>query len=180
MAELKAKDKSKEKFYQALLQMKADGVDYRATTVQQIASYAGLSRQTFYRHYQDKDEIIASRVHEFKLNALHRFRLTAHLDAQAMIGFLIAYWNDHREFFALIEWAELREVLIDNIAFMQREVMKMNNVVHLNEAYITNTYAGATYMFLRTFLEEDSQSRNVQTLTELFLKMTNNYNLLFK
>lgn len=180
MTQITAKDKSKEKFYQALLQIKSEGLDYRTLTVQQLASYAGLSRQTFYRHYQDKDEIITSRIHEFKLNALHHFTQTSKLDAQSMISFLLSYWDNHREFFALIEWSGLREVFIDNVAFMNREIMKMNNVVHLNETYISNTYAGAIYMFLVSFLSDEHRHTNIETLIQLFLTLTNGQKLLFK
>ncbi|KRK48338.1 TetR family transcriptional regulator [Secundilactobacillus kimchicus] len=180
MTQRSNKDKSTDKLYQALIQIKADQIDYRTVTVQQVTSYANLSRQTFYRHYRSKDEIITSRIHEFKLSALHRFSQLSTLDAETMISYLITYWNDNRSFFALIEWAGLRYVLIDNIAFMNQEIMKQNNVVHLDENYISNTYAGATYMFLKTFLEGSEKNVNLPGVIQLFLTLINHYELLFK
>lgn len=171
--------KTNEKLYQALQSLKASGVAYQDVTIKQLANEAHISRQTFYRHYQDKDDVLVSKIHAFKLATLHQFSHGV-LTPERMITTLLDYWQDHRQFFAMIDWANLRGVFIDNIAYLNHQVMLMNHVSHLNEAFISDTYAGATYAFLRTYLLKDAQHQNISSLVQLFLDVTNHYRLLFE
>ncbi|MTV82661.1 TetR/AcrR family transcriptional regulator [Secundilactobacillus folii] len=170
---------TEEKLYQALLSFKSKGVDYQALTIKQLAEKAGISRQTFYRHYQDKDDIISLRIHNFKLKMISQFRQTT-LTPEVMMKMLLTYWSKHRSFFELIEWANLGRIFISNISYMNHKIMAMNNVSHLNDEIITDSYAGATYSFLRAFLIKNQNYQDIDSLVELCMSINNRCQFLFE
>ncbi|AJA80732.1 hypothetical protein ADT67_12535 [Levilactobacillus brevis] len=165
--------KSEDKIYQALVQMQAENISYKEITIRQIAGYANISRQTFYRHYSQKDDVIKRRIHQVKLLFLDE--MTNHKVDLEFMRQTLQFWKIHHEFFKMIEWANLRLDLVDNIAFLNRSLMTSNNVAHLDMDYMINTYAGATYMFLRTYLIDHNAQGDISQIAELFLKMTNQH-----
>lgn len=168
-----------DRLFEALLQLKSEAIDYSEITVSQLTQTAGISRQTFYRHYKSIDDVIYQRLHEFKLATLKDFS-KIQMTPDIMITTLLAYWQQHQDFFALIRWANQLPMMIENISFLNQKIMTMNNVVHIDDTYIVNSYAGSIVMFLQTFTQDGRPAKQLPTLVALFKELNGSLELLFR
>ncbi|WBO61528.1 TetR/AcrR family transcriptional regulator [Streptomyces camelliae] len=103
---------------------------YDATTVNEIADRAGLTKTTFFRHFSDKREVL------FAGQDIHRRLLAQAINAapeaatpldavREAIGALAAVFTDDRREFA----ARLRPIVADHLELRERAALKRTGLV---------------------------------------------------
>lgn len=162
--------------FDSLLYFKKQNVNYESISIRDLSDKAGIARQTFYRNYLTKDEVILSRLNQlmddFKEN-LKRNKLTA----ANFVSLLIKYWNNERSLFELIEWARIDRAVIDRLTGLNRDIIAQNHIENEYTEFISNYYAGATYMFLKTYVDQNKKS--AEQAASLYGKLTNQCHDLF-
>ncbi|WP_100488491.1 TetR/AcrR family transcriptional regulator [Sporolactobacillus pectinivorans] len=162
--------------FDSLLYFKKQNVNYESISIRNLSDKAGIARQTFYRNYLTKDAVILSKLNQlmedFKEN-LKRNELTA----ANFVSLLIKYWNNERSLFELIEWARIDRAVIDRLTGLNRDIIAQNNIENEYTEFISNYYAGATYMFLKTYVDQNKKS--AEQAASLYGKLTNQCHDLF-
>ncbi|MFC4771083.1 TetR/AcrR family transcriptional regulator [Enterococcus hermanniensis] len=168
--------RTEEKIYQALLELCQQKVDFETVSVRRLAEVAGISHQTFYRHYDSPKQVIIQVIDrhlaEF-LKDFHRKNLTA----RKMVNQLLKIWNEREEVFQLLEWSDLRYEFIERLARFNQKIAEQNGIHLIDIEQICNVYAAAIYMFLRSYVLE--KRWNDEQATELLLDLTNQMNKIF-
>lgn len=165
--------RTQELIFNSLLHFMEKGCAYSETSIQDLSDEAGIARQTFYRNYLSKDDVILLRLDEIMecfMSKLTDFKI---LHASDLAAILIKYWSGEFKMFELLEWAGLEKKLIDKLSTFNKKIIMQNEKSVDNIEYIANYYAGAIYMFLKTFIASKRHD-NLEEIIGLFCKLTNN------
>lgn len=120
--------------------------DFENSSVESIASRAGLSKGGVYHHFKSKDEILLSVCNEIRktvinLTKQHSFSQNSYEELINFINNYFSYWQNHTEELRLIYLAASRQ--LDNKAFREQ----LNNysieiTSYLEKILIKGTIAG--------------------------------------
>ena len=168
---------TRDKLYQALLAFYKAGGAFSALTVRQLCVRADVSRQTFYRHYNEPKEIITKRMATHQAEFLHSFRMQ-NLNARSMVTQLVSAWDGRTELFELVEWADCRQKFIQDLADFNARIAQQNGVHLIDGNAIDHIYAASCYMFLRAYILEKRWDRDQGV--KLLLHLTNNMDMIFE
>lgn len=169
-------EKTQEKIYQALWTLCQQGVPFEAVSVRKLSDLAGISHQTFYRHYLSPAHVITTIIDSHLAEFLKEFHLQ-NLTAERMIHQLLKTWNRREEVFKLMEWSNLRHEFIQRLSQFNHQIAKQNGIQLIDIEPICNVYAAATYMFLRAYVLEKRWDED--RATTLLLDLTNQMDKIF-
>lgn len=165
--------RTQELIFNSLVDFMEKGLAYSETSIQDISDNAGIARQTFYRNYLSKDEVILLRLDEVMDCFMSNIVDCKILHASDLAAILIKYWSNEVKMFELLEWAGLEKKLIDKLSTFNKQIIQQNEKSLDNIEYIANYYAGAIYMFLKTFIT-NKEHDNLEKIINLFCKLSNN------
>lgn len=168
--------KTRHKIETALITLCHEQVDFDQLTVPQLAQAAGISRQTFYRHYLTPQQVITELIERHLTGFLKAFRLQ-NLTAHSMTLQLMTIWQTRAIVFELIEWSHLQSIFIQKIAHFNQRIADQNHVHLIDETTICQVYAAATYPLLRDYVLNHKWP--AAQATDLLLHLTNNMNYIF-
>ena len=143
---------------QSLMMFNLKNKNFYEISIRDLCEQAGIARQTFYRNYLVKEDIIIRQIS----NVMSDFKSVLKqqsFNASGFIQLLIQLWKQNQQTFALIEWAGISNEFIRQLANFNKLVMEQHKAFGKNSEYIANYYAGATYMFLKTFMEKNDFSQ---------------------
>lgn len=154
--------RSKELILDALLHLiKKTG--YEKVTIKEIAEKAAVSRATFYRIYQNKDDILLHYLDEmFEEYFSTVFLLLQREKDHHVAGrILLQGWKDREEFFLAIQKANLSLKLLERFidySFFMLDQTKQNSSDDDNRfhRYIAHYSAGGIFMMLYCWLQDHS------------------------
>lgn len=110
----------------ALRLFTAQGFD--RTTVAEIATEAGLTERTFYRHFADKPEVLFSGQEDFERLFLDALRASPASDPMDLVAAALegvaAFFPRHKR-----DWSRARQHVVENDrALQERELHKMSTL----------------------------------------------------
>ena len=123
-------------------------------TIEDITSSAGLSRQTFYTNFSQKEDIL-----EHSLNELFSMlTMELHPLPDTMCGMLTAYfqfWSGHKKFLSVLFDNELSYLFATNNVYLFRNEFssyaQQGNPSQEEIPYLESYLAGLTFQLLRTW-----------------------------
>lgn len=84
-------------------------------SVSQIAADAGVSRISFYRNYQDKEDVLRTYMEQFMAGRMNGPKPDGTHPEQDILGDIFAYLVEHKDFFLLLDRRNLFYLLKDII-----------------------------------------------------------------
>jgi AcrR family transcriptional regulator len=111
------KELSRNWLAQALLDLMREK-PYRKITITELTIRAKLTRRTFYRHFVMLDDILNYIIQQRADDFLSYLIGRGHLDLSSLIRDYISYWEQHKEFLALLRKNNLMYLLFEK-AFPQ-------------------------------------------------------------
>lgn len=127
-------------------------------TIEDITSSAGLSRQTFYTNFSQKEDIL-----EHSLNALFQ-QLTDRLQPlptqiDEMLAHYFQFWCEHKKFLSVLFNNQFSHIFAINNAYLFRNELSIYSEKAADSQeeipYIENFLAGLTFQMLRTWQQND-------------------------
>jgi len=121
--------RTRKSLHQALMSLVREG-NYDSITVQQILDRANIGRSTFYSHFQNKDELLISGVHDLRttLTAAQQKGQLSAKGHERVIGFSLAMFehanedrNIYRSLLRSQAWPLVRQRIQDVLAGLIRE-----------------------------------------------------------
>jgi AcrR family transcriptional regulator len=146
--------------YDALVRLLED-MEYKDITIKDITGEAAVSRPTFYRLYQNKDEILLKYLdeifEEFFSSILENLRKERNHDVLGR-G-LFNKWKDNRDFFVALQKADLlfkvMERFVDYSALFQEQIKRKDNKKNTHfHRYLANCCGGEIFMMLYSWFQD--------------------------
>ena len=109
--------------------------DYKEITVTQITQEAGVSRKTFYRHFNDKDEVLKAFFDSLYLECLESIRDSGIKHYWDLVQCFFDFWEKHAETLILMKRSELLSQLFEESYGRSFEVFRSVRSAELSEQY---------------------------------------------
>jgi AcrR family transcriptional regulator len=123
---------------QALITLVAEDA-YTSITVSRLCQKAGVGRQTFYRYFSNKDDVIRSRIR--KIFDAYADRLQAHPNAAADLDYInletLRFWKANQDVFNLVTIGTLRPVIFSELDALLDRLVDMEIIHAEMDPYLT-------------------------------------------
>lgn len=150
--------------------------DYKDITIKELTDEASVSRQTFYRNFKDKDDILLQNMDEAFDGFFSRIKdnLSRETNLKDIAGELFITWKENRNLFTALEKAGLMHKTLERFSeystLLQKQIginAKKNNNY---DKYLAHFIAGGTYMILEKWFQ-DKMKVQVSDISELYDKI---------
>lgn len=156
--------------------------DYSEISITELTEEAGIARQTFYRNYGSKEEILLLKMDEI----LDEYLETVQEDLGARsdpywdfeVRQMINIWQKNEALFKALQKAGLAQQALERFSKLFLAFhMKAQNLQELDEKhqYLIYYLSGGVYMVLNKWFEDDMNT-SIDLLTDLFKKAAENVN----
>lgn len=161
--------------------------DLEKITINDIATYADISRGTFYLHYEDKYILLDDMENEYisqlstQLNMHHSIHkgidveTFAHIFTEEILKSIITHIDNHFEFYNTILQLERRSQLEEKVSQLIYQNMKNNllsedTIAGIPIDYFHSYVSGALISFIRHWVQ-DNRSIDIETLVDSLFKI---------
>lgn len=97
--------------------------DYNEITILMIAQEADISRQTFYRHFKTKDDIIYYCLDTLSSDLVQRLRENSHTSIRHILLAYFTFWRDNVSILSLVYSGRIEHLLVRHYnTLMMREL----------------------------------------------------------
>ncbi len=142
-------------------------------TIEDITSSAGLSRQTFYTNFSQKEDIL-----EYSMNELFSMFVNGlQTLPDTMDGMLTAYfdfWSEHKKSLSVLFDNQLSHIFaIDNVYLFRNEFSLYAKKVSRSQEdlpYLESYLAGLTFQILRTW-QQNAWKEDTETITRIACRL---------
>ncbi len=149
-------------------------------SITELTERADIARQTFYRNYNSKDDILLSRMDEILNEYLHKVKKSLETKDDPYWDYevkqLIYIWQQNEALFKALQKAGLAFQVLEKLSdFFSIFHMQIQNLKELDEKhqYLVYYLAGGFYMVLHKWFKNDMNTP-VELLTDLFKKAARN------
>lgn len=149
--------------------------DYNSITVTEISDHALLSRRTFYRNFNNKEEILEACCHVLCQDYIAHFKGESDLSLRNVTKVYFTFWKEHIEFLKILNRNHLLFFLLEKYnEFLPAiyQIYKGKNNDFSDEAesdYAMRFSAGGFWNILSKWLETDAVQTPIE-MSELVLK----------
>jgi AcrR family transcriptional regulator len=154
--------------------------DYSEITITELTEKADVARQTFYRNYNSKDDILLSRlneiVDEYLEKVFRNLKTKKDPDWDFEVRQLILLWRRNEAIFRALQKAGLDYQVMEKLSHLfTRFHMKAQNLQELDDKhqYLVYYLSGGVFMVLNKWFENDMKFP-MELLTDLFMRAANN------
>ena len=165
--------------FESLLELIAEK-DYSEISITELTERADIARQTFYRNYDTKDDILLSKMEEIHDEYLSRVQKNLETKDDPNWDFevsqLIYIWQRNEALFKALQKAGLAFQTLEKLSELFSQFhMKAQNLQELDDKqqYLVYNLAGGIFMVLNKWFEND-MSFPIESLTDLFKKAARN------
>lgn len=139
-------------FSQALIQL-MEKYPYQEITISQLSDKAGLSRRTFYRHFNNIDDVF-QRLVQLKVDELFLFMKEHEPKTFDDVVFsYFKYWSLHKNFLTLLKKHQLMHWLLYDLA-KNMDKSFLDNYFINNHDYIYSFASGGIWNLLVLWVEK--------------------------
>lgn len=156
--------------------------EYSEISITELTERSDIARQTFYRNYDSKDDILLSRMEEildeYLINVQENLAQRNDPNWEFEVNQLVIVWQENEELFRALQKAGLSFQALEKLSdFFSRFHMKAQNLDELDEKhqYLVYYLAGGVYMVLDKWFE-NNKNFPIELLTDLFKKAARNIN----
>ena len=138
---------------------------YKKVKIQDIAKRAKLARQTFYLHYQTKDDVLLEYINDVFETFYQEIEqhIIASPEPDPIVSWhLFKQWQMHEPFARLVIEADIENLVIKSFKNYIARVMGLyirNHEVKLKDpealAFLVDYLAGASWMMLQRWVQQD-------------------------
>ncbi len=151
---------------------------YKDISIAKIVKKAGVSRQTFYRHFKTKEELINWRMEQTFANYIERLKLLSHYDIRKDIILVFEMMKRDEDFLNELFKADLEYLLLKKLTSFTYDleaVYEFDSKRSLQ--YVSDYFAGGFFMITLRWIKEGTPE-TVEEMADLILErcFTNNYN----
>ena len=160
--------------------------DYSEISITELTEKADVARQTFYRNYSSKDEILLSRLDEIRDEYL--LKVQKNLESKHdpnwdfEVNQMVNLWRGNETLFKALQKAGLAfqalEKFTEIFSLLHMKVQKLQKLDEKHQ-YLVYYLSGGVYMVLNKWFEND-MNVSVELLTDLFKKAAENINQIGK
>ncbi len=155
---------------------------YSEISITELTERADIARQTFYRNYDSKDEILLNKLDEIRdeylLNVQKNLETKDDPYWDFEVNQMVNLWQRNETLFKALQKAGLAfQVLEKFTEIFSLFHMKVQNLEELDEKhqYLVYYLSGGVYMVLNKWFENEMNTP-VELLTDLFTKAAENIN----
>lgn len=140
---------------------------YKKIKIQDITAHASLARQTFYLHYNSKDEVLIeyiNAVFEEFYEEIKEYIVELDLPEPRVAWHLFSQWKNHAEFARLVFEVEIEHLVLKSFKSYITRVVGLyirNHDVEVKDpealALCVDYLAGASWMMLNRWIQNDFQ-----------------------
>lgn len=136
--------------------------DLSMISISDITNAANVSRNSFYRNYTDKEDIIQKYIHKLITNWSNEYNHPENDSNAIMYGSLFAHLKKNQDFYFLLKERNLFHLFLN--VFIELYGAKAN---HSNmEAYVSSFITYGTYGWIESWIARGMQE-SAETMTEL-------------
>lgn len=136
--------------------------DLSMISIKEITDTAEVSRNSFYRNYIDKEDIIKQYIKKLITDWQSEYE-RSNTDSNAnMYGSLFAHIKDNKAFYLLLKKRNLFHLFLDIFILLYGAKTEHNNM----EAYVTSFIAYGTYGWVEAWIGRGMQE-SAETMTAL-------------
>lgn len=154
--------------------------DYADISITELTERAGIARQTFYRNYDSKDEILLSKMDEIRDEYLIKVQKNLETKDDPCWDFevtqMIKLWQRNETLFQALQKAGLafqaHEKLAGIFTLLHMKVQRLQRLDEKHQ-YLVCYLSGGVYMVLNKWFENEMNT-SVELLKDLFLKAAEN------
>ena len=154
--------------------------DYAEISITELTEKADIARQTFYRNYNSKDDILLSRLDEILDGYLKKVEKNLETKNDPYWDYevkqLVYIWQENEALFKALKKAGLAFQALEELSdFFSRFHMKAQNLKELDDKhqYLVYYLAGGVYMVLNKWFENE-MNLPIDLLIDLFKKSARN------
>ena len=160
--------------------------NYADISITELTERADIARQTFYRNYDSKDDILLSKLDEIRDEYL--IKVQSNLETKHdpnwdfEVNQMINLWQRNEALFKGLQKAGLAFHALEKITeIFSLFHMKVQNLQKLDEKhqYLVAYLSGGVYMVINKWFENEMNTP-VELLTDLFKKAAENVNQIAK
>ncbi len=138
--------------------------DFNKITILEITQTAMVSRNSFYRNYSDKEDILKKHVKYLLETWKHDYELENNDSNAQMYGSLFKHLYDYKDFYLLLKEKNLFHLFLN--AFL--EIFGSNQELDNISAYSISFITYGTYGWIEEWIARGMQE-SAETITELLL-----------
>ncbi len=136
--------------------------ELRCITVSDIIAAAEVSRNSFYRNYEDKEDVLRQHIARMLLDWSDQYESVARGSNAELYGSLFAYLKENSDFFTLLSERNLFHLFREAYLGQWGARTELSNA----EAYVVAFVAGGTLGWIEEWLARGMQE-SAQTMTAL-------------
>ena len=139
--------------------------EFEEISISQITDRAQVSRNSFYRNYSDKEDILLQYVRRLLVEWNEEFRRQNTDSNASLYGSLFQHMSDNRDFYLLLRKRSLFHLFLDVLLEQSGPKPEMDNTW----AYITAFIAHGTYGWIEEWVNRGMQESG-EAMTEMLTK----------
>ncbi len=160
--------------------------DYAEISITELTQKAGIARQTFYRNFNTKDDILLYKMDEIREEYLMKVQKNLQTKHDPNWDFevnqMIHLWQQNEALFKGLQKAGLAfhalEKITEIFSLLHMKIQKLQ-ILNEKHQYLVYYLSGGVYMVLNKWFEND-RATSVELLRELFKKAAENVNQIAK
>jgi AcrR family transcriptional regulator len=157
-----------------------DNKDYSEITITELTEKADIARQTFYRNYDSKDDILLSKLNEiideYLEGVFRNLDTRRDPDWDFEVNQLISLWQSNKVVFKALKKAGLDYQVMEKLSHLfTRFHMRAQNLHELDDRqqFLVYYLSGGVFMVLNKWFESDLKFP-VELLADLFRRAASN------
>ncbi len=150
--------------------------EYKDITIRELTDEASVARQTFYRNFKDKDDILLQNMDEAFDEFFLKIKdnLSRETNLRDIADELFLTWKENKNLFSALEKAGLMHKTLERFseysALLQKQI-GLNPKKNSNyDMYMAHFIAGGTYMILEKWFH-DKMKVQISDMSELYNKI---------
>lgn len=154
--------------------------------IKEITEVAELSRPTFYKQFDTKEELLFSHVNDVFDQISKDVRLEAQkgeqIDLFTLVTASFKQWKKHRQLLQWVNQVDNKDLVIKALTTQLREIKQVldqyappHDLAHAYEDYLMNFISGGMYMLIKTWLDNDMRESPEKMALLTFILLYNGF-----
>ena len=143
-------------------------------SVSEVVAKAGVSRNTYYRHFSTKRSVLTFYIEELLREYLQGVEERGISDVEGILNYYFSFWGDRKEYVILLRRRQLLDLALDVqrkkfLEALPRSVLPWHGVAGVDETLVDLLFVGGMWNILLHWLDrgmDPKASEVVRTFLE--------------
>ena len=145
---------------------------FQEITIKEISDRADLVRQTIYRNFKSKEDILEHHINDIYNDFYIRISTKNDIGFDELLLFYFTFWADKKEFLKQLIDNNVFNILL-NVHLKYIDILSKNKqikrIIDAKDAYFDYFSAGGLWFLLKKWIDDDLK-KSPQEMTNLVLK----------